>query len=57
MDGIVRYTIREPLRVSTIRYTLRDYGDGSGSGIPANAILDRDGNPIVDRDGNYIVSR
>jgi hypothetical protein len=23
--------------------------------VPANALVDRDGNPIVDRDGNYII--
>lgn len=25
--------------------------------VPANALVDRDGNPILDRDGNYIITR
>lgn len=32
-------------------------GAGSGSGTPANAILDRFNVPIVDRAGSFIVSR
>lgn len=27
----------------------------SGTVIPANALLDEDGNPILDEDGNYIL--
>jgi len=59
MSTTLRETIRETLRFSTIRGTLLDTGGGGGGGspIPANAILDRDGNPILDRDGNYILSR
>ena len=52
---VVRYTIRDPLRVSTVRYTLQDYGQGAPGSIPAGALVDRDGNPILDRDGNYII--
>ena len=30
---------------------------GTFGGIPANAILDRNGDPILDRNGNYIITR
>ena len=56
MSITLRKTVRENTRFSTIRGTLLDAGGGGGvSPIPANAILDRDGNPIVDRDGNYVL--
>ena len=53
----VKRTIRPTLLVNTIRQTLRGYGSGGGTspGIPAGALIDRDGNPILDADGNYII--
>ena len=53
--GVIRETIREPLRPSTIRETLAGDGTGGG-GIPSNALVDQDGNPILDQDGNYILT-
>lgn len=50
---IVRYTIRDTTRESTVRGTIGS--GGTGGGIPPNALVDRDGNPILDRDGNYII--
>jgi hypothetical protein len=28
----------------------------AGSGVPANALLDQNGNPILDENGNYILT-
>jgi hypothetical protein len=53
MTDITRYTVRDSLRESTVRYTAGN--NGTGGGIPPNALVDRDGNPILDRDGNYII--
>lgn len=50
--GVVRETTRETLRLGTVRGTL---GYGDGNGIPANALLDAQGNPILDAQGNYIL--
>ena len=49
----VRDTVRETLKLGTVRDTL----GGNGNGVPANALLDRQGNPIPARDGSYIPTR
>lgn len=33
------------------------YGSEDEAGIPANALIDRNGNPILKRDGEYILKR
>ena len=40
--------------VNTVPGTIATIGDGGG--IPANALVDQDGNPILDQDGNYILT-
>jgi hypothetical protein len=49
----IRYTVRDTLRPSTVRYT--GGSGGTGGGIPPNALVDRDGNPILDANGDYIL--
>ncbi len=49
--SVVRETIRDTLRLSTVRDTLL----GETGGVPVNALLDAQGAPILDAQGNYIL--